>query len=123
MSVEKAHELLLAAADDGRVLGTDPQTGHEIVARAGRYGPYVTEVLPEADEPPKRGAKKVKPRTGSLFQDMDLASIDLETALRLTDYLPPHHVFWLVANANHNKARDVDPDDGAGPRPSGPARP
>ena len=83
MSVEKARELLEAAADDGRVLGTDPETGHEIVARAGRYGPYVTEVLPDTDEPPKRGAKKVKPRTGSLFKDMDLASIDLETALKL----------------------------------------
>lgn len=83
MSVEKAHELLAVAADDGRVLGTDPETGHEIVARAGRYGPYVTEVLPETDEAPKRGAKKVKPRTGSLFADMDLASIDLPTALKL----------------------------------------
>src|SRR5690606_18532175 len=63
--------------------GTDPGTGHDIVARAGRYGPYVTEVLPEPDEAPKRGAKRVKPRTGSLFADMDLATIDLETALRL----------------------------------------
>jgi DNA topoisomerase I len=83
MTVQKARELLEAAADDGRVLGTDPGTGHEIVARAGRYGPYVTEVLPETDEPPKRGAKKAKPRTGSLFTDMDLASIDLDTALKL----------------------------------------
>ena len=83
MTPEKARELLEAAADDGRVLGTDPGTGHEIVARAGRYGPYVTEVLPESDEAPKRGAKKVKPRTGSLFQGMDLATIDLETALKL----------------------------------------
>ena len=83
MTAAKAEELLTAAADDGRVLGTDPGTGHEIVARAGRYGPYVTEVLPEPDEAPKRGAKKIKPRTGSLFADMDLATIDLETALRL----------------------------------------
>ena len=83
MTPEKGRELLDAAADDGRVLGQDPQTGHDIVARAGRYGPYVTEVLPEPEEAPKKGAKKVKPRTGSLFKDMDLASIDLETALRL----------------------------------------
>ncbi|WP_228255050.1 type I DNA topoisomerase [Ornithinimicrobium avium] len=83
MTPEKARELLEAAADDGRVLGVDPASGHEIVARAGRYGPYVTEVLPESDEAPKRGAKKVKPRTGSLFQSMDLATIDLETALKL----------------------------------------
>ena len=83
MTPEKGRELLEAAADDGRVLGQDPETGHDVVARAGRYGPYVTEVLPEPEEAPKRGAKKLKPRTGSLFKDMDLATIDLETALRL----------------------------------------
>ncbi|GAA4412812.1 type I DNA topoisomerase [Fodinibacter luteus] len=81
-----ARELLETAADDGRVLGTDPSTGHEVVARAGRYGPYVTEVLPEADEAPAKGrgkAARAKPRTASLFKDMDLATIDLDTALRL----------------------------------------
>ena len=50
-----ARELLEAAADDGRVLGQDPASGHDIVARAGRYGPYVTEVLPETDEAPAKG--------------------------------------------------------------------
>ncbi|CCH76690.1 DNA topoisomerase 1 [Nostocoides japonicum T1-X7] len=83
----KARELLEAAADDGRVLGTDPATGHEIVAKAGRYGPYVTEVLPEpnGDTPTKGRAKaaKPKPRTASLFKDMDLSTIDIHTALRL----------------------------------------
>ncbi|HSO65126.1 MAG TPA: topoisomerase C-terminal repeat-containing protein, partial [Ornithinibacter sp.] len=81
-----ARELLDTAADDGRVLGTDPDTGHEIVAKAGRYGPYVTEVLPEADETPAKGrgkAAKAKPRTASLFKDMDLATLDLDTALKL----------------------------------------
>ena len=83
-----ARELLEAAADDGRVLGQDPATGRDIVARAGRYGPYVTEVLPESDEPPAKGrgkaaAAKVRPRTASLFKDMDLATIDLDTALKL----------------------------------------
>jgi DNA topoisomerase-1 len=81
-----ARELLDAAADDGRVLGQDPATGHDILAKAGRYGPYVTEVLPEADEAPAKGrgkAVKAKPRTASLFKDMDLATIDLDTALRL----------------------------------------
>ena len=53
-----ARELLEAAADDGRVLGQDPATGHDVVARAGRYGPYVTEVLPEADEAPAKGRGK-----------------------------------------------------------------
>ncbi len=82
MSPAKARELLEVAADDGRMLGTDPQTGREIVAKAGRYGPYVTEVLPEAEDAPKSRTKP-KPRTASLFKDMDLATIDLDTAVRL----------------------------------------
>ncbi|WP_246061066.1 type I DNA topoisomerase [Lapillicoccus jejuensis] len=82
MTPAKARELLEAAADDGRVLGKDPGSGHDVVARAGRYGPYVTEVLPE-EETSGKGKNKVKPRTASLFKDMDLASIDLETALKL----------------------------------------
>ena len=83
----KAREILAAAADDGRVLGQDPETGRDIVAKAGRYGPYVTEVLPEPPaDAPKSASKsrtKPKPRTASLFKDMDLSTIDLETALRL----------------------------------------
>ncbi len=92
MTPAKARELLDAAGDDGRVLGREPKTGHEIVAKAGRYGPYVTEVLPdplEAEAGTKhakkhaKGGRDVKPRTASLFKDMDLATIDLDTALRL----------------------------------------
>ena len=40
-------EQLFSVPADGRTLGTDPVTGHEIVAKEGRYGPYVTELLPE----------------------------------------------------------------------------
>ena len=44
-------EQLFSVPAEGRALGTDPVTGHEIVAKEGRYGPYVTEILPEgADE-------------------------------------------------------------------------
>jgi DNA topoisomerase-1 len=77
-----ARELLEAAADDGRVLGQDPETGRDIVAKAGRYGPYVAEVLPE-EIAALKGKSKVKPRTASLFKDMDLATLDLQTALQL----------------------------------------
>src|SRR3954451_23581615 len=66
MTPQKARELLEAAADDGRVLGQDPETGRDIVAKAGRYGPYVTEVLPE-EVAGLKGKAKVKPRTASLF--------------------------------------------------------
>jgi DNA topoisomerase I len=68
-------EKLLSQNTDGRPLGTDPETGREIVARDGRYGPYVTEVLAEGEEG--------KPRTGSLFKTMSVASVTLEEALRL----------------------------------------
>ena len=87
MTPAKARELLDQAADDGRVLGEDPGTGRDIVAKAGRFGPYVTEVIPEPEAEegaPKRRAKAaVKPRTASLFASMDLATIDIETALKL----------------------------------------
>jgi DNA topoisomerase I len=82
MTVAIARELLDAAADDGRVLGQDPETGRDIVAKAGRYGPYVTEVLPE-EVAALKGKSKVKPRTASLFKDMDLATLDIDTALQL----------------------------------------
>jgi DNA topoisomerase-1 len=84
-------EKLFATPQEGRTLGVDPVTGHEILARDGRYGPYVTEVLPAPPEEPEDGApaKKAKkptgpkPRTGSLLRSMDLETVTLEDALRL----------------------------------------
>ena len=88
LTVDKARELFTRAADDGRELGVDPASGHVIIAKDGRYGPYVTEVLPEASEGAEEGAKKtkksaVKPRTASLFKTMDIATVTLEDALNL----------------------------------------
>ena len=82
MTPAKARELLEQSSDDGRVIGQDPETGRDIVAKAGRYGPYVTEVLDE-ETAALKGKSKVKPRTASLFKDMDLASLDLDDALKL----------------------------------------
>jgi DNA topoisomerase-1 len=89
LSLELA-ETLFATPQEGRVLGVDPETGHEIVARDGRYGPYVTEVLPPPpDDDGGVAAKKAKkptgpkPRTGSLFRSMDLQTVTLEDALKL----------------------------------------
>jgi DNA topoisomerase-1 len=87
-------EKLFSTPQEGRSLGVDPVTGHEILARDGRYGPYVTEVLPEPEEPrdegsagapAKKGKKPTgpKPRTGSLLRTMDLETVTLEDALRL----------------------------------------
>jgi len=76
LTAAKAEELLAQPSGE-RELGTDPETGRLIVAKAGRYGPYVTEVLEEG------APKSAKPRTGSLFKDMSLDTVDLDTALRL----------------------------------------
>jgi DNA topoisomerase-1 len=84
-------EKLFATPQEGRSLGVDPETGHEIVAKDGRYGPYVTEVLPEppdegeAGSGAKKGKKPTgpKPRTGSLLRSMDLETVMLDDALRL----------------------------------------
>jgi DNA topoisomerase I len=74
LTVEKAEELLAQPSDD-RALGVDPDTGREIVARTGRYGPYVTEVLEEGS--------KAKPRTASLFTSMSIENVTLDDALKL----------------------------------------
>ncbi|MGW5022964.1 type I DNA topoisomerase [Streptomyces cacaoi] len=80
LTVDYAKELLAKPSGDFE-LGTDPETGRPIVARDGRYGPYVTEVLPEGT--PKTGKNAVKPRTASLFRSMSLETITLEQALKL----------------------------------------
>ncbi|UBV41953.1 type I DNA topoisomerase [Deinococcus taeanensis] len=71
LTAEKAEELLARPTGD-RPLGTDPDSGHPVVARAGRYGPYVT--LGDTN-PPVRSA--------SLFPSDDLNALTLERALKL----------------------------------------
>ena len=68
-------EELLAKPSGDRTLGVEPGTDRQIVARDGRYGPYVSEVLED-------GANG-KPRTASLFKTMSLDTITLDDALRL----------------------------------------
>jgi DNA topoisomerase I len=84
LTVDKA-EALLAEPSGDRELGTNPASGLPVVAKAGRYGPYVTEVLPNdetAAPSARRGAAK-KPRTGSLLSTMSLDTVTLDDALRL----------------------------------------
>lgn len=77
LTLEKANELLANPAGEEIELGVHPESGLHVVAKNGRYGPYVTEVLPE-------DAKKgEKPRTGSLFKSMSLDTITLDDALKL----------------------------------------
>jgi DNA topoisomerase-1 len=121
LTPEKARELVDAPVVTDRVIGVNPENGKEIVAKDGRFGPYVTELDPVVPDAPaaatetapadaaaatagaetgtatttatkkapakkpaaKKAAAAVKPRTASLFKSMDLATIDLDTALRL----------------------------------------
>jgi DNA topoisomerase-1 len=74
LTPEKAEELFNQPNGDV-LLGTDPASGHTIVAKGGRFGPYVTEQLAEDD--------KNKPRTSSLLKSMSLDSVTLDDALKL----------------------------------------
>jgi DNA topoisomerase-1 len=95
----KAQELMDTAAPEERLLGVDPVSGHSVVSKNGRYGPYVTEVIPEMTEedianqpveyykngkpkPPKKPVK-AKPRTGSLFKTMTVDTVTLDEALAI----------------------------------------
>ncbi|MGY1812979.1 type I DNA topoisomerase [Blastococcus sp. SYSU D00820] len=74
LTSEKVAELLAAPSSD-RELGTDPESGLPVVVKAGRYGPYVTTVVPEGS--------KAAPRTASLFSSMSPETVTLEDALKL----------------------------------------
>ncbi|WFP15984.1 type I DNA topoisomerase [Citricoccus muralis] len=103
LTPEKAEELFATAGPSEVDLGVDAESGYQIVAKDGRYGPYVTEVVPELTEEqiqahmdaqpveyykngkpkPKKKPKKVKPRTASLLKSQSLETITLEDALKL----------------------------------------
>ncbi len=76
LTVEKAEELF-NTPNGGRILGSDPRTGHVVVAKAGRFGPYVTE------QPADEAAALAKPRSASLLKSMSLDTVTLEDGLRL----------------------------------------
>jgi DNA topoisomerase-1 len=77
LTLEKAKELLANPAGEEIRLGRHPETGLEVVAKNGRFGPYVTELLPE-DAP-----KGARARTSSLFKSMSLDTITLDDAVKL----------------------------------------
>jgi len=110
LTAEKARELIEAPVVGDRVLGVNPDSGKEVVAKDGRFGPYVTERAPQGDDeiaadpatgevteaaasttkaPTKKSATKKaaapKERTASLFKSMSVDAVDLETALKLLD--------------------------------------
>lgn len=114
LTAAKAQELVDAPVVGDRVLGINPENGKQVVAKDGRFGPYVTELDPEPEvtpeeaaalaaaeapivdpatgevieapkkrAPAKKKAPVEKPRTASLFKDMDPNTVDFETALAL----------------------------------------
>jgi DNA topoisomerase-1 len=72
LTVERALSLLNKTSDE-RLLGQHPETGEPILARTGRYGPYVTT------QPLDEGEIK----TASLFKDMSVEEVSLSQAVRL----------------------------------------
>ena len=63
-----------AALAEGKVLGTDPETGLDVSIRTGRFGPYIQLGEAENGEKPKRA---------SIPKGTDPEGIDLEHALAL----------------------------------------
>jgi DNA topoisomerase-1 len=74
LTAEVAEQLLKQKSDE-REIGINPATGRMIVAKAGRFGPYVTELMPEDSED--------KAPTASLFKTMDLGTISHDDAIAL----------------------------------------
>ena len=74
LSQDRVAELLSAPSSD-RSLGPDPETGHTIMVKAGRYGPYVSVILPEGSDE--------KPPTASLFASMAPETLTLDQARQL----------------------------------------
>jgi DNA topoisomerase-1 len=137
LTAAKAQELIDAPIIGDRVIGINPETGKQVVAKDGRFGPYITELEPEPTaediaaaeaeavaaeaafaaaalkkptaaalkkataaaeaagttveeelikakrRPAAKKAVATKARTASIFKTMDLATVDLDTALKL----------------------------------------
>ena len=89
LTLAKAIELLEAPTGE-RELGIDPETGFPVIAKSGRFGPYITEVLPvvepELTATGKKRRKKAdapKAKTASLLSTMTLDTVTYEDALQL----------------------------------------
>jgi DNA topoisomerase-1 len=76
LTVERANELIDDQSKGDKILGTDPETGLVVLARTGRFGPYVQ--LGEVEE-----GSKAKPRRASLFKGMSIDELSLDDAVQL----------------------------------------
>ena len=84
---------LLAQPSGERELGIHPETNLPLLAKSGRFGPYITEVFPEPEmvvdkktgelKKPRKKKDAPKPKTASLLSTMTLDTITIEDALKL----------------------------------------
>jgi DNA topoisomerase-1 len=84
---------LLAQPSGERELGVHPETNFPLLAKSGRFGPYVTEVFPELEmvvdkktgelKKPRKKKDAPKPKTASLLSTMTLDTITIDDALKL----------------------------------------
>ena len=84
---------LLSKPSGERELGIEPITGYALIAKSGRFGPYVTQKIPEADlvpdkktgelKKPRKKRDDPKPKTASLLSTMSLDTITINDALKL----------------------------------------
>ncbi len=79
---EKSKDLSREDVMPSRELGPDPETGKIIIARTGRFGPYLQ--LGEWSEEDRK-AKINKPKMVSLPKTMNAESVTLEEALKLME--------------------------------------
>jgi len=86
LTLQKAIELLAAPSGE-RELGADPKTGLQVIAKSGRFGPYITEVFPEEltedGKKPRKKKDAPKPKTASLLSTMTLDTVTIDDALKL----------------------------------------
>jgi DNA topoisomerase-1 len=92
LTLEVAIELLAKPSGE-RELGIEPATGYPLIAKSGRFGPYVTQLLPEPElvvdkktgelKKPRKKKEDPKPKTASLLSTMSLDTITLDDALKL----------------------------------------
>ena len=73
LTLDRALELLAEPTE--RVLGTDPDTGLDVIVRPGRFGPYVSVGRPDETED--------RPRTASLLAGQTPETVTLADALQL----------------------------------------
>ncbi len=83
---EKTKEISKKDVLKERVLGVDPDTKLDVVARTGRFGPYVQLGHPEDLPEKKKGQKKVKLKSASLPKHLSLDTVTLEQALALLSF-------------------------------------